>query len=94
MFYIGLYREKKLKKNFLSETTRFRALVHDMYHHLVDLYQVCSNYAPWAKNGPPTEVTQAYIKSTFSEYVHFAYQIKGSKTYNNMLANALPIHCT
>ena len=29
-------------KNFLSETIRPRALIFDMKHHLVDLYQVCS----------------------------------------------------
>ena len=26
-------------------------------YHLVDLYQVCSNYAPGAKNGPAPGVT-------------------------------------
>ena len=26
-------------------------------HHLVDLYQVCSNYSPGAKNGPTSGVT-------------------------------------
>ena len=39
MFNIGLYSEN-MKNLFLSETTR---------HHLVDFYQVCSNYAPRAK---------------------------------------------
>ena len=52
MFYIGLYREK-MKKIFLSKTIRPRALIFGMKHHLVNLYQVCSNYIPWAKNGPP-----------------------------------------
>ena len=50
MFYIGLYRIKH-EKIFLSETTRPIALIFGMYHHLVDCYQVCSNYAPWAKHG-------------------------------------------
>ena len=50
MFYIGLYREIH-GKIFLSETIRPRALIFGMYYHLVDLYQVCSNYAPWANNG-------------------------------------------
>ena len=31
-------------------------------------------------------------KSTFSEYGHVAYQIKGNKAYNNMLAKSLPVH--
>ena len=38
-----------MKKIFLSETTRPRALIFGMKHHLVDLYQVCSNYTPGAK---------------------------------------------
>ena len=50
LFYIGLYREQHVKI-FLSETTRPRALSFDMKYHLVDLYQVCSNYSPGAKNG-------------------------------------------
>ena len=56
MFYIGLNRGKH-EKLFLSETTRPRALIFGMKHHLVNLYQVCSNYIPWAKNGPAPGVT-------------------------------------
>ena len=48
MFYIGLYREKH-ETIFLSETTRPRALIFGKKHHLVNLYQVCSNYAQGAK---------------------------------------------
>ena len=51
MFYLGLYGGK-CEKNFLSETTRPRTLIFGIQHHLVDLYQVCSNYTPGAKNGP------------------------------------------
>ena len=40
-----------MKKVFLSEPTRQRALIFDM--KLVDLYQVCSNDAPGAKMVPP-----------------------------------------
>ena len=65
-----------------------------MWYHLVDLYQVCSNYAPEAKNGPASGVTFAYIKSTFSEYGHVEYQIKGNEAYNNMLANNLALTLT
>ena len=43
MLYIDLYREKH-EKIFLSETTRPRVVIFGMKHHLVDLYQVCSNY--------------------------------------------------
>ena len=32
------------------------------------------------------------MKSTFSEYGHVAYQIKRNESYNNMLANVLPLH--
>ena len=39
-------------KKFLSETLRPIALIFGLLHHLVGLYQVCSNYAPWAKNVP------------------------------------------
>ena len=44
-----------MKKNFLSETTRLRALMFGMKHHLVNLYQVCSNYIPGDKKwaSPP-----------------------------------------
>ena len=55
-FYIGFYRVKH-EKIFLSETTRPRGLLFVMKHHLVDLYQVCSNYTPGAKNGPTPGVT-------------------------------------
>ena len=51
MFYIGLHREQH-KKIVLSETTRPRALIFGLKYHLVDLYLVCSNYIPGAKNGP------------------------------------------
>ena len=31
-----------------------------MLHHLVDPYQVCSNYAPGSENGPVARVTYLY----------------------------------
>ena len=43
----------KHEKIFLSETTMPRGLIFGMKHHLVDFYQVCSNYATWAKDSPP-----------------------------------------
>ena len=64
MFNIDFYREN-MKKNIMSETRRPRTLIFDMKHHLVDLYQVCSNYSTWAKNCPAREVTCstfAYIR--------------------------------
>ena len=43
--------------------------------------------------GPP-QGSQAYIKSTFPEYGHVAYQIKGNEAYNNMLANIFTLTLT
>ena len=40
-----------MKKIFLSYTRRPTLLIFGIYHHLVNLYQVCSNYIAWAKNG-------------------------------------------
>ena len=42
-----------------SEATRPRALIFGMKHHLVDLYQVCSNIPLRLKMGPPLW-TQTY----------------------------------
>ena len=51
-----LYRKLE-KKNFLSETRRPRVLIFGMLHHIVDLYQVCSNNAHGVKNGLAPGVT-------------------------------------
>ena len=56
MFYIGLYRENH-EKILLSETIRPRAWIFGMYHQLVNLYQVCSNYIPGDKKSPDPGVT-------------------------------------
>ena len=61
---IDLHDAKIKKKTFFSEITRPRALISGMQHHLVDLYQVSSNYLPVAKNGHApgvTCLTPAYI---------------------------------
>ena len=63
-----------------------------MWHHLVEYFQVCSKFAPRAIDGPNAGVIKAYIISTFSEYGHVAYQMKGNETNYNMLANVLPLH--
>ena len=42
--------EKSLK--IFSDTVRPRAQIFCMMHHLMDVYQDCSNYDPQAKNGP------------------------------------------
>ena len=52
MFYIGLLYSENMKKILLSETKRPSRLIFGLWHHLVDLYQVGSNTAPGAKNGP------------------------------------------
>ena len=69
MLYIDLYREKR-EKIFLSETTRPSALIFGMKQHLVNFYQVCSNYTSGAKNGPAPGVTcftKAYIGSNIEK---------------------------
>ena len=40
-----------MKKILLSETTRLRALIYGMKHHLVNLYTDSLNYIPGAKKG-------------------------------------------
>ena len=77
---------------FLFETTKPRALLFDIKHHLVNFYQVYSNNAPRAKTGPVAGFKEAYIKSTVSEYCHVAYQFKGNEAYNYMLANISPLY--
>ena len=51
MFYLGLYSEN-VKEILMSGTTRPDALIFGISHHLEDLYQVCSNNTPGARNGP------------------------------------------
>ena len=41
----------------ISPTTMPRASIFGLKHHLVNLYQVCSNYISGAKNGPTPGVT-------------------------------------
>ena len=63
----------KTLKIFFSKTTRPRASIMGMKHHLEDLYQVCSNYPPWAKNGPVPVITcfsKAYIGKTGKIYLY------------------------
>ena len=55
MFCIVLYRERheKIFLSVLSKTTRPRAFIFGMKHHLVKIYQVCSDYIPGTTTGPP-----------------------------------------
>ena len=68
--YIGLYRETH-EKNFLSKTTRPRALIFGMKHHLVNFYQVWSNLSLGPKMAPPPEshVLHRHIKGKHEKYV-------------------------
>ena len=59
LFYIGLHKGKH-DKFFLSITTRTKALILSMQHHLVDHYQICSKKGPLGQMGLP-EVTEAYL---------------------------------
>jgi len=47
----------RFSKIFLSETTRPRAFIFGILHHLEILYQSCSNYAPEVKIDPAPGVT-------------------------------------
>ena len=49
--------QDKHEKIFSSEITMPKALIFGMQHHRIDLYQVCLNKAPWAKNGPVPRFT-------------------------------------
>ena len=49
------------EKIFLSETIKPKALTFGVLHHLVNLYQVCSNNVPWAKNGSAPGGPMFYI---------------------------------
>ena len=60
MLYIDLYREKH-ETFFLFETIRPRALIFGMKHHLVDFYQLCSNYTPGSNYGPAPGGHMLYI---------------------------------
>ena len=58
----------------MSEVVWPRALIFSMYHHHVDLFQVCSNYALGAILGPKMAppwghmfTTQAYIRRSMKK---------------------------
>ena len=64
-FYISFYREKH-EKTFLSETIKPRALIFGMKHHLVDLYQVSSNWTPGVKMATP-QGSHALLRLIYGE---------------------------
>ena len=74
MFYISCYRKKHEK--ILSETVRPRALIFAMYYLLVDLYQVCSNYAPGAKNGPALRAHVLHNKAYIEKHMKKSSRLK------------------
>ena len=80
MFYIDLYRENMKKCSCL------RALIFGMYDHLVDLYQVCSNYTahwsylPWMNlKGKPCSLHNFYTLSDiliiFDRHIYWAKSV-------------------
>ena len=72
-FYIDLYR--KSLKIFFSQTTMRTAQIFGMKHCLVDIYQVCLNYVPWAKIGHApgfSQFTLIYIGKN-----HFSLKLMG-----------------
>ena len=46
-----------MKKIFLCETRSPNLLIFGISHHLMEFYQVYSNYSPGAKKGPALGVT-------------------------------------
>ena len=78
MFYIGLYREKH-GKIFLCETIRPRALIFGMKHVLVDLYQVCSNYALGPKMAQPQLSTGTW--PAFNRYLYVSFKQNSGKQF-------------
>ena len=93
MICIGLYREN-VKKIFLSETTRSKALIFGMEQHLVDLYQVCSDYSHGAKYGQPrgSHVLHGLIVDLYqvcSDYSHGAKygQPRGSHVLHGLIVD-------
>jgi len=44
--------KKQFSKIFLSKTTRARAFIFGIKHHLEIFYQICSKFAPGAKIDP------------------------------------------
>ena len=68
MFYIGLYREN-MKKIFLSETTRPRAMIFRLWHYPVDATKVVQ-IMPWGlKMGLPrgSNVLHWLIKENYGK---------------------------
>jgi len=65
-------RKMKLSKIFLSETTRPKAFIFGIKHHLEVLYQSCSNYAPWVKIDP-AQGSQFYVELYNENFKHHLY---------------------
>ena len=66
-------RQQFALNNISSENTRPRALIFDMEHCLMDLYQICSNGGPGIRNGPAAGghgfKNEIYFKIFFSRTV-------------------------
>jgi len=59
----------QFSKIFMFETTRPKAFIFGIKHHLEVLYQICSNYAIWVIFDPSPGVTifaLNYIRKTTS----------------------------
>ena len=60
----------------------------------IDMKHVKQDFSfnPWVGSPGWTLGWDRGQRSTFSEYGHVAYEIKGNKLYNNIQANILPLH--
>ena len=62
-------------KIFCSETILPRAMIFGMLHHLVDIYQLCSNNAPEAKQGHTLGV-KCFTKDDIGENIKTSSSLK------------------
>jgi len=70
----------------MSETTRPRAFIFGILHHLEVLYQSCSNYAPGVKIDPALgghNFTLIYIRKTFNDIFSLTTNGKLTKLHRN-----------
>jgi len=61
----------QFSKIFLSETTRPRAFIFGIQHHLEVLYQSCSNYVPGVKIDPAPGVLIGSISRSWGQKLGF-----------------------
>ena len=61
---MSVVRRQQFALNNISETARYRALIFNIEHCLIDLYKVCSNGGPGVQNGPAAGIVGLKMKYT------------------------------